>query len=290
MKWHKYKVSVKLNPQGLNTAEKRDKKIIVSLTSLPARINVVPYVIASILNQTMKPDKIILWLGEDKFPGGKLPEIFAKVKECGVDIKFREDIGPHTKYFYAIKEYPDYIIITVDDDWIYDSDVIERLYNSYQKNPGCVSAMRIEEAKFLEDGSLAAYSDFDTLGGIPGRASHCYFASGVGGVLYPPHCLSSEMFNIEAMKRLCPKADDIWLKFMEMLNGTRVVLVSHSSALNIGVPGFMIYSSQLGSLSESNVFGGNNNRQMELLFDEYNTCPGGKTLLEIMRDDASGVK
>ena len=290
VKWLKYKASFKLNRNGLNTTEQRPKKIIASLTSYPARIGIVPYVIGSLLNQTMKPDKIILWLGEDKFPEKKLPDIFDEVRECGVDVEFRKDIGPHTKYFYALKEYPEDIVITFDDDWIYDADVIEGLYMSYSRNPGCVSAMRVEEAKFLDDGKLADYNDFDTLGGIPGHASHCYFASGVSGVLYPPHSLHTEAFNLEAMMRLCPKADDIWLRFMEMLNGTRTVLVAHKSALNIGVPGFMVYNSQLTSLAEANVFGGANDRQMRAVLDAYNTWPEGKTLLEIMREDADSVE
>ena len=65
-----------------------------------------PYIIASILKQTMKPDKIILWLGREKFPDKKLPKIFDKLKACGVELRFcPEDIEPHTKYFYAMQEY-----------------------------------------------------------------------------------------------------------------------------------------------------------------------------------------
>ena len=107
LKWHSYKLFVKFNHNCLNTTEQRAQKIIASLTSYPARINIVPYVIASILNQTMKPDKIILWLAEAQFPDKELPKVFDEVKACGVEIKFcPEGIGPHKKYYYAMKEYP----------------------------------------------------------------------------------------------------------------------------------------------------------------------------------------
>ena len=51
-------------------------KLIVSLTSFPARINTVHQVIESLLNQTKKADKIILWLAPEQFPNGEkdLPE------------------------------------------------------------------------------------------------------------------------------------------------------------------------------------------------------------------------
>ena len=89
IKWQIYKHTVKFNRNGLNTTEKRPRRIIASLTSYPARINIVPYVIASILNQTMKPDKIILWLGAEKFPDRNLPKIFDELRECGVYMEFR---------------------------------------------------------------------------------------------------------------------------------------------------------------------------------------------------------
>ena len=80
IRWQFYKHTVRFNRSGLNTTEQRPRKIIASLTSYPARINIVPYVIASILNQTMKPDKIILWLGNDRFPDEKLPPFLTSSK------------------------------------------------------------------------------------------------------------------------------------------------------------------------------------------------------------------
>ena len=44
------------------------KQVIVSVTSYPARINEVVLAIKTIYRQTMLPDKVILWLGEEKFP------------------------------------------------------------------------------------------------------------------------------------------------------------------------------------------------------------------------------
>ena len=53
---------------GLN-CNKRSQKVIVSLTSYPKRINTVWITIETLLRQSFKPDKIILWLATDQFDG-----------------------------------------------------------------------------------------------------------------------------------------------------------------------------------------------------------------------------
>ena len=50
---------------GLNNIETREKHIIVSLTSYPARLPNIYLCLKSLLLQTVKPDKIILWFGCD---------------------------------------------------------------------------------------------------------------------------------------------------------------------------------------------------------------------------------
>jgi hypothetical protein len=45
------------------------------------------------------------------------------------------------------------------------------------------------------------------------------FPTGVGGVLYPPHCFPSEVFNKDVYFEICKYADDIWFKAMSLMNG-----------------------------------------------------------------------
>ena len=46
----------------------RNEKLIVSLTTYPQRIVDIDVVIFSLINQSIKPDKIILWLTYEEFP------------------------------------------------------------------------------------------------------------------------------------------------------------------------------------------------------------------------------
>ena len=50
------------------------QRIIVSLTSFPAAIPYAVQAIRSVLNGTLKPDKIVLYLDTQKFPNGKVPD------------------------------------------------------------------------------------------------------------------------------------------------------------------------------------------------------------------------
>ncbi|MBQ6774327.1 MAG: hypothetical protein IJP48_09745 [Synergistaceae bacterium] len=226
----------------------------------------------------MKPDKIILWLGIEQFPDKKLPKIFDKLKECGVDIEFREDIGSHKKYFFVMQEFPQDIIITFDDDIIYNDNIIESLYKSYLKHPECVSAMRVHKIKFLDDGSIAPYREWEMeYKDSCGIESHIFLATVGAGTLFPPKSLHNEAFNLDAIKNLCLKADDIWLKFMELMNGTKVVPASNIC----NIPGMLIPGSQKETLWHKNVNEGRNDSQINAVLEAYNSC----NLLEKLKDE-----
>ena len=81
-------------------------KIIISLTSYPARIHLVYKVIKSLMNQQEKADEIILWLSILEFPNqtDDLPEnLRCMIGENGFHIEWvKENIKSHKKYFYAL--------------------------------------------------------------------------------------------------------------------------------------------------------------------------------------------
>jgi len=50
------------------TKVKKNPKLIVSITSFPQRMYDIHFALYSLLNQTLKPDEVVLWLGEKEFP------------------------------------------------------------------------------------------------------------------------------------------------------------------------------------------------------------------------------
>jgi hypothetical protein len=84
--------------------------IIISLTSYPARIETVVKTIRTLLNQTKKPKKILLWLALEQFPNreSELPcELQSMVGE-GLIIEWCKDLKSFKKLIPAIKKYPDH--------------------------------------------------------------------------------------------------------------------------------------------------------------------------------------
>lgn len=250
---------------GINQTEKRDKKIVVSLTSIPTRLKSLSITIDLIMRQTIMPDFIVLYLDEKQFENIQLPKQFDEFKSRGLTIKYVEDIRPHTKYFYAMKYFPNDIIITIDDDIAYKSTLIEMLMNSYKKYPNEVSCMRAHKILFDNNKQILPYNEWEYESKYTYEPSMFLFATGVGGVLYPPHCMDDELFNIDKLKEISIFNDDVWLKAMQIIKKTSVVLVSVKGNYKCEING-----SQKIALSKINVRNNRNDIIIKKVFDEYN--------------------
>ena len=206
---------------GVNKSEERNPKIIASLTSYPARFDILSVTIKSILLQSMKADKVILWLGSDS-KNAELPGNIVELKKYGLEIRLVDDnIMPHKKYFYAMQEFPNDIIITFDDDVVYSPFTISSLIKTHFAFPECVCARRVHRIIF-EDGVMIPYNKWEFNCTSLKKPSYMLFATGIGGVLYPPNSLYKCALDIERVKNECLRADDVWLKVMEMLAETKV--------------------------------------------------------------------
>lgn len=207
---------------ALNQA-KRDEKIVVSMTSYPQRFRNIHWTLKSIMLQTMKPDKIIVWLDEHVTRDQYTKEMI-DFEKYGVEYRpMPGDLKPHKKYIYAMQEYSDSLIITVDDDLIYSKDLIESLVKTHQKYPNEVCARRVHRIIRNDRGEIAPYNNWEGEYTLNKAPAHDLFATGVGGVLYPPHCVDRRTFDIDLIMKLSSRQDDVWLKFMEWLVGTKVV-------------------------------------------------------------------
>ena len=122
-------------------------RVIVSLTSYPARIETVHLAIESLIAQSVKPWKIVLWLSKDEFPSGRVslpPRLTALENDSLFEIEWVEkNYRPYNKLVHALRKYPDCAIITVDDDLLYPSDMVERLLAAHEKYPEFIKAMRV---------------------------------------------------------------------------------------------------------------------------------------------------
>ena len=133
--------------------EKEKPELIVSLTSYPDRIPYIHKTINTLLNQTLKPDRLILWLADSQFPNKEedLPQNLLKLIDLGLEIRWCEDLRSYKKLIPALKEFPNDIIVTADDDLYYTPDWLESLYCEYLKNPKYIYVKRASRNYFEED-------------------------------------------------------------------------------------------------------------------------------------------
>lgn len=199
-----------------------DKRLIVSLTSFPARIPYVVKSICSILNQSIKPNLVVLWLSDNQFPNHEkdLSVELLSLTNYGLTIEWVPgDIKSYKKLVPALLKYPQDIIITADDDLYYPYYWIERLVNSYEEAPNCIHTHCSTRADFL-NGDIVFRGRYGECG--DGSVSFNNKLLGGSGTLYPPGLLFSDVTNIDLFMSLAPTTDDIWFWAMALANNIKV--------------------------------------------------------------------
>lgn len=205
---------------GLNECL-RKPALIVSLTSFPERIYEVPFTVYSLLTQTCKPDFLLLWLSYEEFPDGEksLPDDLLKMTQHGLTIKWTHNLYSYNKIIPTLREYPDSIVVTADDDVFYPPNWLYMLYNAYSNSiySNTAYAHRMTKITCDENGMPKPYLQWKSAcrDAIP---SPLNFGTGVGGILYPPNCFCSDVTREDIFLKLAPKADDLWLWAMLTLN------------------------------------------------------------------------
>lgn len=216
--------------------------IIVSLTSFPAAIGYAAGAVRSVLQGSMLPDRVVLYLAEPQFPDGKVPAEIEALKAENPRFEVRwcaEDIRSYKKLVPALADFPDAVIVTVDDDVWYHRNMLRDLVRLHERLPEAILAHR---AKRVKPG--APYRDWKKY-----RWYHFLFRrlhldyvtiqTGVGGVLYPPGALRADMLDPEIFMALAPTTDDIWFWAAAVARGTYVVPVPfgwHNKPRGLGKP------------------------------------------------------
>lgn len=201
-------------------------ELIVSLTSFPGRINTVHKTIDTILRQTERPDRVILWLAEEQFPGktADLPKELLNLQQYGLEILWCNDIRSYKKLIPTLKLYPEAVIVTADDDVYYSPNWLELLYQSYQKWPNFIHCHR-DTKILLEDDEFKVISGGKEKYSCP---TYLHKLVGIGGVLYPPHSLHPDVLREDLFTTLAPTNDDIWFWFMGVRAHHRILVVENN--------------------------------------------------------------
>lgn len=113
--------------------------IVVTMTSWVKRIENVKSVVESIMNNTVKLDRVYLNLSKTEFDGIELPkdlvDYFNSDERLVINWVDGENTKSMKKVFPILKELnDDDIIIDADDDILFPKDLIESRLNDFKKN------------------------------------------------------------------------------------------------------------------------------------------------------------
>ncbi len=235
-------------------------RLIVSLTSHEPRFATLHLSLRCLLDQTVRPDAIILWIDEAAM--ALLPHNVVSLRDAGLTIAAKPDIGSYGKIMPALESDPAAFIVTADDDAYYHRGWLAELVNAVR--PGereaiCHRAHRIELGR---DGVPLPYDRWDVNLRKP-EASWRVFPTGVGGVLFPPGIFHADVLNRDLYASLCPTADDLWLYWMALRQGASFRKIGHRRPVPLWP------RSQRISLHKINVLNGGNDRQMAKLIERF---------------------
>lgn len=247
------------------TSEKYAKHdIVVSLTTYGQRLNSVHLAIASIMLQTMKANRIILWLAEE-LQNQELPEMLKRLRQYGLEIYYTRDVRSYTKLIPTLKLCPEDAVITIDDDPIYDICLLEHLIKAHLRNPNCIYGNRCHKI-VIKEFAVVSYAEWEHEITKPGE-SPLILPTGVGGVIYPSHSLDEEVFNEDVFLNICPSTDDIWFKVMSLRNG--FMTGKAPSTNSSGVDYFLNLNLDKSGLNSQNLGSDVNGENIRTLLTKY---------------------
>ena len=203
-------------------------KVVVSITSYPARMPYIASALRSVLAQCGDREHVVLWLGEDRFANGlaDLPEdvlALSTARGGKLDVRFVHDVRSFTKLLPALSAFPGLPVITLDDDILYAPGVISKLEDAAAANPGAI-VVHCASDLYRVNGTWRR-----TTGnvGLKFGSPFLRMPIGAGGAYYPPGALDPLVMDVDLALRLCPTSDDIWFWFCAVRRRTPVVLVKN---------------------------------------------------------------
>lgn len=106
-----------------------EERLIVSLTTYSKRISNIPAVLDTIFSQTLKPDLVVLNLAFEEI----IPEdVQNYIKSHNIEVNRVPDTKVYKKLIPTLKRHPNDCIITIDDDFLYPSVMVEEFVSIHK--------------------------------------------------------------------------------------------------------------------------------------------------------------
>lgn len=202
--------------------------VVVTMTSFPGAIDYAFGAIQSLLAGSVLPDKLVLYVTVSQFGVKGLPERLIRLAAENPVFEIRDydrDIRSYRKLIPALKDFPDAIIVTTDDDVAYHPDMLRSLLLFHKQYPDDILAHRAKRIIFGKP--YKKWKKYRWYHFLTKRIHRSFgnIQTGVGGVLYPPGSLNGDMMDEKFFTELAPTADDIWFWAAAVSNGRKIIPV-----------------------------------------------------------------
>ena len=192
------------------------------MTSYPGRIKYVAKAIYRFIKtQTVKPDYFYLWLAEQEFPNKEkdLPEDLLLICEA-LDVKIcwtKENEYCFKRWYIYPTHFNDYVF-SIDDDNIYQKDLIEQCLKINKEFPNTIITIPNLGYCRIYRNSIHNEQIFFNSDEPDYRFSFC------GQCFIPPGCFPLNGFTPELnkiRKEICPVCDESWFNPWLIYNGVK---------------------------------------------------------------------
>jgi hypothetical protein len=175
------------------------RRVIVSFTTTPFRLPLLEPIIKNICEtQVYKPTKLVLYVPPVFKRTGELYVVPDSIKDLQktypiFEIRYvEEDKGPVTKIYYALKEFtePTDILISIDDDVIYERHFVQEFLVGHQKQPNAVLGfMGLDEKHNFFHAEYVQHQHTDR------QFQAVSILGGFRGILYPRRLIYDDFFT-----------------------------------------------------------------------------------------------
>lgn len=202
-------------------ANRRDSGLVVTLTTIPSRIDALGPTLKSLLRQTARPSEIRLCVPQWSQREQCAYELPAWLRALpGVTIVPCADEGPATKFLPTLRAVaPDQAVLVVDDDRIYHPRLLEKLAAAAVAHPDeVVSAAGWDAPADRIDRPTTLWARFTAAAYVPVRANQVRRARGVdivqglhGYVVRPRFFELAELGDFSKAPAALRFVDDVWI-------------------------------------------------------------------------------
>lgn len=206
-------------------------RIIVSVTTYPKRFEKFKIAIQHILNQTLKYDILRINiddnLSEDDIKMYK--DYISSLNDNRIELKVVDcRYRSANKLLPTIKDYPDDVVITTDDDMTIKEHILESLYNMHLKLPMCIITHEINPVLIDENYNVDIQLAF-----MPRLYEISYGKYLSNCCLFPPHVFdNTDVFNLEKFENF-KYHDELWFWIHSTINGIKVFCIDDTLSFQI---------------------------------------------------------